>query len=73
MDVNLVVVFLAVVARYETFVPEWVATHNACCNGLVNLVIEFLDATNAFFFTVLAAPDGQWGTPVAAAAQVPVI
>ena len=73
VDVNLVIILLAVVTGDKALVLVGVARHHAGSHGLLNLVIEFLDAADALLLAVLVAPDGQRGAPVAAAAQVPVV
>ena len=73
MDINLVIVLLAIVAWHEILIAIGVALHYASGHSFVNLVIEFLDTADAQFLAILAAPDGQGSAPVARAAQIPVV
>ena len=73
VQVNLVIVLLAVVTRNETFILIWVACHDTGSNSLLNLVVKFLYRTDADSLAILTGPDRERSTPVAATAKVPVI
>ena len=74
VKVYLVVVFLRVHARLETFVLIRIGCHQSGSYGFLYLVIKFLYGFDTFFFvTVFRAPDRQRSTPVARTAQVPVV
>ena len=63
MQVDLIVVLLAHVARNKAIVLQWVASHKAGLNSLLDLVVELLNRTDADFLAILVAPDRQWCTP----------
>ena len=73
MKIDLVIVCLAVVTRYKTFILVWVACHYTGSNSLLNLVIEFCNRTDADSLAILTCPDWQRSTPVTATAQVPIV
>ena len=74
VQVDAVIVLLAHVAGYKTFVLERIGCHDACCHALLYLLVEFLQRTDAQFLTgVTVAPDGQRSAPIAASREVPVV
>ena len=73
VQVYLVVVFLAVIARNKAFILVWVALHYTGSNRLFYFIVQFGNRANAYSLTIFASPYRQWSTPVTAAAQVPVI
>ena len=74
MEVNLLVIVLLHQSRNKALLLERILCHHTGSNGLLNLVIEFLDRTDAQFLAgVTVAPDRQWCAPVARTAEVPVI
>ena len=74
VQVNLIVVFVAVIANHETSLLPWVLSHHASCHGFLHFVVEFFHAADTNFFVCVGiAPDRKWSAPVAAAAQVPVV
>ena len=74
VQVNLVIILLAVIARHKALVAQRVALHDAGCHALFDFVVEFGDRADALFLARLGiAPDGQRRAPVARAAEVPVV
>ena len=73
VEINLVVVSLAVVARNEAFFLPGVRLHETGGNRFLNFIVEFFNAANAQFLLVVATPDRQRSAPVAATAEVPVV
>ena len=53
MQVYLVVVLLAHIARHEALILQQITLHEACGNGLLNLVVQLLNAADADFLTIL--------------------
>ncbi len=73
VQVDLVVVGLAVVAWHKALVFVGVAVHETGSHRFFNLVPQLLDRAYAFLLAVLAAPYGQRSAPVARARKVPVV
>ena len=74
VEVNLLVIIFLHQAGHKTLFLEWVLLHDSSCNSFLDLVIEFLDGANAQFLAgVTIAPDGQWCTPIARTAEVPIV
>ena len=73
MKVYLVIVLAAVIAGNKTFILVGVACHNTGSNSLLYFVIKLGNGANALGLAILACPYGKRGTPVTAAAQVPVV
>ena len=73
MQVNLVIVLLAVVTGNEALILVRVACHHTGSNSLLNLIIKLGNRTYADSLAILACPYWQRGTPVTATAQVPVV
>ena len=73
VQVDAVVVLLAVVAGGEALVAQRIARHQACGDGFINGLIKFGHRADAARLAVLGAPDGQRSAPIAAATQVPVV
>ena len=65
VEVDAVVVFLTVIAHYEATFLERIALHNACCDCLLYLVVEFFYRTDALFVALIVAPDWQRRAPEA--------
>ena len=74
MQVYLVVVLLAHVARHETFLLQRIGGHHTCLHRFLNLVVEFFHTTDAHFFAcVTVAPNRKGSAPIAGAGEIPVV
>ena len=74
MEVDALVILLIVFAGHESGFLIRILCHDAGCNSLLDFGIEMLDAVDYHLLrAVLRAPDGERGTPVAAAREVPVL
>ena len=68
MEVNLIVVRLTHIARYEAFFFQRIAAHHTCSYSLLDFVIELFYRTNADFLAGVAiAPDWKRCAPIATA------
>ena len=66
VQVYLVIILLRHVARHKALILQGVAFHHTGRNGLLYLVVKFLDRTDANLLACVAvAPDRQRRTPIA--------
>ena len=74
VEVYPVVILLAHIIRVEALVPERIGLHKSGFYSFVDLIVELPHRTYADFFpAVIAAPYRERCSPIAAAAEVPVL
>ena len=73
MQINLVIIILAVIIRNESIVLQWIALHDTSLHALLNFIVQLFNRANAnLFMRILVTPNRQRSTPIAATAEVPV-
>ena len=74
VEVNLFIIGLVVVPRFEPFCLQRVGLHDSGGYRFLDFVVELLNRAYAdFLATVVGTPDGERRTPVAAAREIPVL
>ena len=74
VQVYLVIILLRIYAGLEAAFLVGIALHHTGGHSLLHFIVQLFHRLNALLLaSVLGAPDRQWRTPVARAAQVPVV